>query len=496
MSMGTAGSDPSRVNARPRRGRSVGRVGYVGIALGAWAGLAGSVLMAPAVLAQSENVLIIVADDMGVDILKCYGEGSKFPPTPTIDGLRESGMLFRNAWSNPICSPTRATVQTGRYGFRTGVGGTVGQDSPNGLPLSETIVPELLDLNPTLGYSHAAIGKWHLTSEDQGGYDAPNLYGYSHYSGSIWQLEDYFDWSKTEDGETFQTTTYTTTDNANEALEWINDQEENPWFMWLAFNAPHRPFHAPPDELHSYDLSGSPPDWLLYRAMVEAMDMEMSRLFASMSPEVLEKTNVIFLGDNGTPASAILAPFDPVRGKGTLYEGGVNVPLIISGPRVALPGTESDALVSTVDLFATALEMMGVDVEATLPPETALDAVSLLPVLKEPTIEPREFVYSELFNYLSPQDTHGQTIRNVAGYKLIRFTVLETEEFYDLVLDPFEDSNLLLGELDPIQQANYDELTMAIDSLINDVCEGDVNGDGTVDPLDVGYVLSRFGDCK
>lgn len=119
-------------------------------------------VLGSSVLAQDshpENVLFIVADDLGVDVLQSYGEGSTFPPTPTIDMLRDGGVLFRNAWANPVCSPTRATIQTGRYGLRTGVGGIVGLNGTNGLQFSETIIPEMLDLNPLLGYHHAAIGK-------------------------------------------------------------------------------------------------------------------------------------------------------------------------------------------------------------------------------------------------------------------------------------------------------------------------------------------------
>ena len=92
-----------------------------------------------------------------------------------------------------------------------------------------------------------------------------------------------------------------------------------------------------------------------------------------------------------------------------------------------------------------------------------------------------------------PTDKLGQTIRNPVGFKLIRFSILGTEEFYDLAADPFETTDLLLGDLDPVQQANYDELTLAIDQITETACDGDANSDGTVDPLDSEYVLARFG---
>ena len=444
-------------------------------------------------LGSGDNVLIIVADDLGVDALSSYGECSEYAPTPTIDGLRDSGVLFRNAWSNPVCSPTRATIQTGRYGFRNGVLTGVKKTDDEGLPYSETIIPEVLDLNPPLGYAHAAIGKWHLTTESQGGFDGPNLSGYGHFSGAVFGLPSYFEWTKSTDGDTFLCLIYATSDNVNEAIQWINDQGDTPWFMWLAFNAPHQPYHAPPDDLHSYDLSGDRPERMLFRAMIEAMDTEMGRLFASIDEMVLQKTNIIFLGDNGTAGDVTEPPFDSQRAKGTLYEGGINVPLIISGPQVAWPGGESDVLVNTTDLFATALEMMGVDVESSLPPGLVLDSRSLLPLLGDQPFEPRSVAYAEYDNGDTGAVSSGQAIRNVEGFKLIRLSELGTQEFYDLALDPFETTDLLLGTLDPIQQANFDELSLILQELTSGACAGDANSDGVVDPLDGGFVLSRFG---
>ena len=109
-------------------------------------------------------IAVIVLDDVGVDQLSCYGEGTDFPNTPTICKLAKSGILFRNAWVNPTCSPTRSTIQTGRYAFRTGV---TAPGIP--LPLGETTLPEVLadQLNAQLGFSTAQIGKWHLAGERQ-----------------------------------------------------------------------------------------------------------------------------------------------------------------------------------------------------------------------------------------------------------------------------------------------------------------------------------------
>src|SRR5207237_8416153 len=136
---------------------------------------------------------------------------------------------FRNAWGYPTCSPMRATANTGRYGFRTGVGyaGTP-------LPFSEIIIPQALDANPGNTYTHAAIGKWHLG----GGASGPNVHGYSHFAGAMENINNYFNWIRIVDGLGAPTMTYATTANVNDALDWINAQT-TPWFMLPAFNAPH-----------------------------------------------------------------------------------------------------------------------------------------------------------------------------------------------------------------------------------------------------------------
>src|SRR5262245_32585079 len=108
------------------------------------------------------NVLILVADDLGIDQLACYGVGSDPAPTPTLDMMAASGVRFRNVWSQPTCSPTRATIQTGRYAFRTTIGTVISAFSnAPALPVSEVTLPEMLDLGTAGAYTHAAIGKWH-----------------------------------------------------------------------------------------------------------------------------------------------------------------------------------------------------------------------------------------------------------------------------------------------------------------------------------------------
>ena len=186
---------------------------------------------------------------------------------------------------------------------------------------------------------------------------------------------------------------------------------------------------------------------------------------------VLNNTLIIFVGDNGTWGEVTVPPFDPTHAKFKLYEGGINVPLIISGAGVTNPGRESSALVNTTDLFATILETAGIDVAAVLP-GVRLDSVSLVPIIKDPPSEPlRGFVFSDQFQLRGSGSNDGVTIRNQDGFKLIRFTnrpPMNTVEFYDLLADPFEKMDLYdddAPDLDEVQQLNYDALLELLEQV-------------------------------
>lgn len=373
--------------------------------------LAAPFLLALALLSGPEvdggvpaNVLILVADDLGVDILSSYGMGAQVPPTPVLDVLASNGVRFVNAYASPVCSPTRACLMTGRYGFRTGVGTVVQPEDTVILPDTEVTIPEMLDLGTAGGVAHAAFGKWHLGSDVVDGLLAPNVAGWSHFAGSLYNLNKgasvaYDNWEKVVDGVAAQTTVYATTDTVDSALSWLASAPE-PWVAYVAFNAPHSPFHEPPAGLFTLDLSGAGDPAVdprpYYEAMVEAMDTEIGRLLIGIDPAVLSRTTTVFLGDNGTPGTTTLAPFDPGHAKGTVFEGGTNVPLIIVGPAVQQPGTTSNAFVHAVDVFATVAELSGVDVAATLPGLT-LDSISMVP-------------------YLVDSNTHGKRPRSFAEF--------------------------------------------------------------------------------
>jgi len=362
------------------------------------------------------NVLLLMADDLGIDALGVYGIGEDPPPTPNLELLARSGVVFRNAWAQPTCSPTRAAVQTGRFGFRTSIGYVISSLSGGpALPMDEVLLPEMLDLGTGARYAHAAFGKWHLGTSQVGGPLAPNFAGYAHFAGSLeGQIADYWDWDKVVDGTTTHVRRYNTSETVDDALAWIQGHE-GPWFCSIAFQAPHAPFHRPPAELHTRALPLSDPSpWCgaaggdprpFVDAAIEALDSEIGRLIAGIPAGVRARTTVIFLGDNGTDSCVTRPPVPYNRAKGSLYEGGVRVPLLVAGARVLRTG-DCRALVQATDVFATVAELAGVDLAATLP-DVPIDSVSLVPYLTSPRRPSlRRWLYSEVFTPNGPGNPH------------------------------------------------------------------------------------------
>jgi arylsulfatase B len=405
------------------------------------------------------NVLLLIADDLGVDLVGAYHEHPDPAKTPVIDALASQGLLFRNAYADPVCSPSRASLITGRDCRRTGFGwGTNWFKEGTELPLSEVCIPEALPA----AYRSFAIGKWHLGSLKLSGPLHPNLQGFEHFRGCTGIFPDfigngYYDWTKITDGVASQCTTYATTMTVDDALELIQSAGSDPWFAYVAFNAPHAPFHKPPANLHTYNLPANIQTSIPVhvKATTEAMDTEIGRLLDTLGPAVLANTYVIFVGDNGTDKPATTPPFDPNKAKGTVYEGGINVPLIITGPGVATG--EVAGLVSITDLFATITELTGSGAMAD-------DSVSLVPYFSQPSLPSlRATAYSEFFKP-NGEGAYSMRLRALRGprYKLMYSYTLSNlptaKRFFDLQADPWETQNLLDGPLTPEQQAAHDAL--------------------------------------
>lgn len=450
--------------------------------------------------ARRPNLVLIVLDDVGVDKLGAYHDfpaGAKPPCTPNLDALAAGGVLFRNAWTDPVCSATRAQVLTGRHGFRTGIGGILDfEGSSAGLsPELELTVPELL-----VGYDSSAVGKWHLAPATAAGLRHPLDSGFGFYAGTLFNIATpaidcgpdctppdckadgplgYTNWVKvSEDPETHRmrqacARTYATIDTTDDAIARARAMQA-PWFLYVAYNAVHEPTQRPPPELvpaleacATPDAPEGPQRFDVLREMLQALDAEIGRLLTAIRAQDPDAW-IFVLGDNGTaPRGAEGGEFGCFgyrRSKGTLYQGGIHVPLLVAGPGVQ-PG-ECAALVSSTDLFATFAELAGVT-------SAADDSVSLRPYLTGDRTPRRATVYAENFqpDFVSPDrpgmpafepKLHTRAVRN-ERYKLIRVTRRKgsSEELYDLRADPCETTDLCAEEPSPLteeQRANLEAL--------------------------------------
>ncbi len=440
--------------------------GGSGGAGGGEAGSGGSLPAAP-------NLLLIIADDFGLDKATldpnnpCYdiGDAAEDPPMPNLSELCQTGVRFDNAYAMPTCSPTRATMLTGQWPFRHGVGSALG--GGNQLSLSATTLPALIATSAS-NYASANIGKWHVSQQP----DDPGTLGWGHYAGSFTGgLPNYSAWDRTVNGVTASSTGYATSVAVDDALDWIHGvSPSQPWLLWLAFNAPHSPFHKPPVELHDYD---NLPETLMgdrrpyYAAMAQAMDTELGRLFNDLKVRgQWDNTIVVFVGDNGTPSQVASAPIDNQHAKGTLTQGGIAVPMLVAGPGVQ-GGRALPQLVSVVDVFATLLEAAQVD-PAMAAPNITFDSVSLWPVLSGQNDEQlHPFVIAEQFGNMAMEANRGKVIRN-EQYKLICFQDGRSE-LYDLVLDPWEAVDLIDNGTAP--PAVVQTLSSDLETLVGaDVC--------------------------
>jgi len=430
--------------------------GGAGAAGAATAGAGGATASGP----SQPNILLIIADDLGAEATSLYPDlgGTKGQVAiPNIEALARNGIVFDNAWASPVCSPTRGTIVSGQYGFRTGVT-TVG----NVLPTSTvTLFDRLTAESPT--YTHAFFGKYHLgggSIDPRPGTAFPEVpqilqhvrdLGITLYRGILGGgLTDYFNWTTYDiNGPQVATTTYATTALTSYAIDFIHQQQATkpgqPWFVYQAYNAPHaanggnNPFQVPPTELHHVDLSsvGNPAPGAygtnipIYQAVIGALDTEIGRLLAEID---FSRTLVILVGDNGVPPPVKDAATGLRDAKGSAYEGGVRVPLIVAGAGVTRRGRE-DNLFVTSDLYATILDVAGV------PVSHVNDSFSLKPLFAdEAASSGRTFSFSEISSGTSQRqyglrDTRFKLVNNLGRWEL-----------YDLGLDPHEATNLYAND--------------------------------------------------
>ena len=389
------------------------------------------------------NILFVIADDVSKDAIPNYTEGNTKANMPNLQSLMSTGITFDNAWTYSVCSPTRASIITGKYGIKTGVV-KVGDI----ISTSETSLQQYISNNTSDAYASAIFGKWHISNDTN---DATTM-GVDHFAGiKSGAVQDYYNWPLIENGVSETNTDYMTTKLTDLAIDWKNAQTK-PWFLWMAYTAPHTPFHLAPTNLHSQgnlatdDASIDANPLPYYMSALEALDSEMGRLINSMSDEEKANTIIIFIGDNGTPGQVAQSPYGRRTVKGSLYQGGINVPMVVSGIGVNRMGVREAALINSTDLYTTIANVAGISTTE------INNSQSFYNLFTDANSAKREYVYSE--------KEDGYTIRNTI-YKYIKFDD-GTEELYKLSTDAYESSNLINGTL--TSEASIAKATLIIEA--------------------------------
>ncbi|MFK7911992.1 MAG: sulfatase-like hydrolase/transferase [Akkermansiaceae bacterium] len=431
------------------------------------------------------NTLLIILDDWGIDASELYntaGAGIQLAKMPNLETLANSGLVFTRGYAQPICSPTRATILTGRQPYQHNVGNPADDST---LPASELTFPEIM-ATAAPDYGLASFGKWHLGSGSDGPFTNG---GWPNFTGTLQGgVPDYANWTrvKIENGVTTDTGTsittlvpgtysspYATSVQVDEAVSFITAQGTNPWVVWMGLNAPHDPFHDPSPYVTptaGYSTTGTAnKDY--YVKMLEALDHEIGRLLASVD---LNNTNVIVIGDNGTPGQVAQAPAGGIaNAKGSLNEGGIHVPFFAAGPDVTVTGS-TDKLVHVVDLFATILELSNVNVpNATQGIE--IHSQSILPIFRGNDMTDR-CIIAEKFALNAATDGRALIMDDWPQYKLVSIqdvtdpTDTPIYQMYELGSDGVE-SNTLTTPPNPgdAHEAAYNALVAKDQSLVPDI---------------------------
>ncbi|SDL50037.1 Arylsulfatase A [Kriegella aquimaris] len=419
---------------------------------------------------KKPNIVFILVDDLGwMDISV---NGSTFYETPNIDQLAEEGIRFTQAYAaSPICSPTRASILTGKNPARINltqwIGGPGNPDYLRNLPLEEVLFPELLQ---DAGYKTAFMGKWHLNNvageetfwPDKQGFDV-NVAG--HFRGGLYIKNKYFSPWNIPNLENGPEGEYMTDRLANEAVKFIDKNASAPFLLYFSLYSVHAPFDAPTNRIAKYEkkkevlaltdedrfaeeTNAEKPftyrkkqDHPTYAAMVESMDMAVGKILGELNDKgIADNTVVIFFSDNGglSTSEGIPTANSPLRaGKGWLYEGGIREPAIIKWPGTIKPGMVSDATITSMDFYPTILEMTG----QPLRPDLHIDGRSLVPLLKGETNKLHEVTYYHYPHHSNQKGSPSSAIRD-GDYKLIVFLNENRFELYNLKNDIGERHNL------------------------------------------------------
>ena len=395
------------------------------------------------------NIIIILTDDQG------YADvgfnGCKDIPTPNIDRLANHGVKFTNAYvSYAVCGPSRAGLITGRYQDRFGFGRNplfCPNDPNQGLPLTEQTLAEVLN---DVGYQTMAYGKWHLGAHKtqrplERGFDEffGFLTGGHQYFPEKWTLNDIseitsqfeaYNTKLLKNNKRVEESEYLTDALSREAVSFIERNKDNPFFMYLAYNAPHAPLQATEKYLNRFEHIKNKKR-KIYAAMVSAVDDGVGDVLNKLEElELTENTIVFFLSDNGGPEKKNGSNNGELRnGKGSLYDGGIHVPFAIQWPAKIPAGKVYDKPIISLDIFSTVVHY------ANAKPKNKLDGVNLIPYINgENKANPHDFLFWRKFN------SGAYAVRN-NDMKLVNAKG-KRDELYNLT-DDIGETNMLNNDI-------------------------------------------------
>ncbi len=406
------------------------------------------VVAAPGNDAPRPNIVYIMADDQGWGDVGFHGSDIR---TPVLDRLAESGACLEAFYAQPMCTPSRAALMTGRYPFRYGLQtAVIPSASTYGLATDERLLPEILG---AAGYATTIVGKWHLGHGDRKYW--PRQRGFDRAYGPVLGEIDYFthrahgttDWYR--DDRLVEEEGYATTLLGDEAVSVIEGHDPGrPLFLYLAFTAPHAPYQAPQEYLDSYagivDQSRR-----AYAAMITAMDAQIGRVVDALERRGLRgNTLIVFQSDNGGPRSArftgeidmskstIPADNGPYRdGKGSLYEGGTRVVALANWTGRIVPGTVVNEPLHVVDMMPTLAGLAGAGLDGCKP----LDGLDAWEAIAGGAASPRDEVVYNVGPFLA-------SVRQ-GDWKLLWQTALPSRvELFDLANDPYEQTDVAAAQ--------------------------------------------------
>ena len=391
------------------------------------------------------NFVFVLIDDMGWTDVTCFG--SAFYETPNVDRLAAQGVRFTNAYSAcTVCSPTRASILTGKYPARLHITDWIeGHKRPYAkleipdwtmyLPLEEVTLAEALK---PAGYVSASIGKWHLGTEPY----YPGKQGFALNVGGTdkGQPPSYFYPYKIPTLPGGREGEYLTDRLSEEAEKFIEANKDRPFFLYLPHFAVHTPLQAKKDVTAKYQAKIKPDQAqrnAVYAAMVESVDDSVARVMKKLDElKIADRTVIFFMSDNGGLIGSTSNL--PLRaGKGSAYEGGVRVPMIVKWPGVARPNTMCDEPVISTDFYPTILEMAGVARDR----KQIVDGVSLAPLLRGASRLARNEIYWHYPHYHPGGATPYGAVRQ-RDYRLVEFYEDNRVELYNLRNDISEKEDL------------------------------------------------------